>query len=265
MGILNITPDSFSDGGNYCSISEALKRAKEMIDEGADIIDIGGESTKPSSNPISEEEELNRVVPIVEAISKNYDIPISIDTYKHRVAEEAIKNGAKIINDITGFTYDVKMIEIAKKYRAKSIIMHSSHSSKGMNENSIKYIDIIKEVYYFFDKQIKILKNSGINDIVIDPGFGFGKTLNDNYKLLANLSLFKNLNVPILVGVSRKSMIGKLKEPNYQTNDRLAGTIALNTVSILNGASILRVHDIKEHKQMILALEKYMKSSSNNS
>jgi len=259
MGVLNITPNSFSDGACYNSTPLALKRVSEMINEGVDIIDIGGESTHPFSTPISENEELDRVIPIIEVIKKNYDITLSIDTYKSVVAEEAIKNGVKIINDISGFTFDSKMIDVAKKYNVKSIIMHTSNRPQIM-QNHISYNNIIEDIYNFFDKQIKKLKENDINDIVIDPGFGFGKSLDDNYKLLANLKTFKKFNLPILVGISRKSMIGKLKDPDYKVDERLGGTITLNTLAILNGASIIRVHDIKEHKQMILAIERYIRS-----
>ncbi len=254
MGILNVTPDSFSDGGKYNTLDNALFRAEKMLKEGADIIDVGGESTKPFSKSVSIENELERVIPVVEKINRNFKCIISIDTYKSRVAEEAIKNGAKIINDISGFCFDDDMEKVALKYNAASIIMHIKGTPKDMQINPF-YENVVDEVYNFLKDKSERLKSKGLSEIVIDPGFGFGKSLEDNYKLLRNLSKFKEINCPILAGISRKSMIGKVT--NIPPEDRLPGTIALNSIAILNGANIIRCHDIAENFQAIKIVEKY--------
>ncbi len=255
MGILNITPDSFSDGGLYNSTSSALKMAEKMIKDGADIIDIGGESTRPFSEPITVNEELDKVIPVIEKIGKNFDIPISIDTYKSEVANEALKNGATIINDISGFTFDKDMENIALKHNATVVIMHIKGTPKDMQINPT-YNDVVSEVYEFLNEKATHLKNIGLKEVVIDVGFGFGKSLDDNYVLLNNLDKFVSINSPILVGLSRKSLIGKVIESLPQ--ERVSGTVALNTVAILKGARIVRCHDVKENYQAIKVLEKYL-------
>lgn len=255
MGILNVTPDSFSDGGKYDSIDKALFRAEEMKKEGADIIDIGGESTRPFSNSVTLEEELERVIPVIERISKNIDTVISVDTYKSKVADEALKNGAKIINDISGFTFDKDMENIALKYNATSIIMHIKGTPKNMQSDP-HYDDVVKEVYDFLKEKVDLLKKIGLKDLIIDVGFGFGKSLEDNYRLLRNLKLFANIGCPILTGISRKSMIGKIVETT--PSDRAAATIALNTLAINNGTKIIRCHDVKENYQAIKVIEQYL-------
>ncbi len=257
MGILNVTPDSFSDGGKFMHMDKALHHAEDMIKNGADIIDIGGESTRPFSAPVSLDEELNRVIPVIEAINKNFDTIISIDTYKSRVAEEALKNGAEIINDISGFTFDENMKNIALKYDATCVVMHIKGTPQNMQVNPV-YEDIVAEIFNFFTDKTAGLKSSGIKKIIIDLGFGFGKNLDDNYKLLKNMKIFSNLGFPILVGISRKSMIGKIIDVLPQ--DRISGTIALNTVAVLNGAKIIRVHDIQENFQAAKVIEKYLDS-----
>lgn len=258
MGILNVTPDSFSDGGKYNSLDKALFHAEEMIMQGASIIDVGGESTRPFSQPVNVNEELDRVIPVIEKISSNFKTTISIDTYKSQVADIAIKSGAEIINDISGFTYDKEMINIAKKYNAACIVMHIKGTPKDMQANP-HYDDIIGEIYGFLEKQAVLLRSNGLNNIIIDVGFGFGKSLDDNYKLLNGLDKFVNLGYPILAGISRKSMIGKVIE--LEPDDRLFGTIALNTIAILKGAKIIRVHDVKENLQAIKVIEKYLVNS----
>jgi dihydropteroate synthase len=257
MGILNLTPDSFSDGGKFNSLNNALYQTEKMIKEGADIIDIGGESTRPFSEPVTLEEELERVIPVIEKINKEFDTIISIDTYKSRVAEESLKNGAKIINDISGFTMDAEMENVALKYNATSIIMHIKGTPKNMQTDPF-YKNVVKEVYDFLDERVKHLKKIGIKDIIIDPGFGFGKSLDDNYILLNKLTEFKKIGCQILAGVSRKSMIGKVLD--IPIDERLPGTIALNTIAILNGARIIRVHDVKENYQAVKIIEKYLES-----
>lgn len=255
MGILNATPDSFSDGGKYYQLDKALFHVEEMINQGVDIIDVGGESTRPFSKPVELDEELSRVIPIIESINKNFDIIISIDTYKSRVAEEALKNGAEIINDISGFTFDEKMIDVASKYNATCVVMHIKGTPKNMQVDP-KYTDIVEEIYSFLNERVKVLKEKSIKNIIIDVGFGFGKSLEDNYILLNNLKRFKEIGCPILTGISRKSMIGKVVnvEPEY----RISGTLALNTIAILNGTSILRVHDVKDNYQAIKVIQKYL-------
>jgi dihydropteroate synthase len=255
MGILNITPDSFSDGGKYYQLDKALFHVEEMISQGVDIIDVGGESTRPFSNPVELDEELNRVIPIIENINKNFDIIISIDTYKSRVAEEALKNGAEIVNDISGFTFDEKMVDITSKYNATCIVMHIKGTPKNMQVDP-KYNNVVEEIYNFLNQRVEILRERSIQNIIIDLGFGFGKSLDDNYILLNNLKSFKKIGCPILSGISRKSMIGKVVDVDPE--NRVSGTLALNTIAILNGTSILRVHDIKENYQAIKVIQKYL-------
>ncbi|MCD6107758.1 MAG: dihydropteroate synthase, partial [Caldisericaceae bacterium] len=210
MGILNITPDSFSDGGLYNSIEKALKHTQTMIQEGADIIDIGGESTRPGAEKITKEEEKKRTIPIIKEIRKNFpDIPISIDTYKASVAEEALKNGADIVNDISGLQFDEKMQDIAREFDAPVIIMHIKGTPKNMQQDP-HYEDIMKELLEYFDKRINALTSFGIKKIIIDPGIGFGKRLEDNLKIIKNIDEFSIFNLPVLLGVSRKSFIGSV-------------------------------------------------------
>ena len=243
MGILNVTPDSFADGGLYNNEESAIQHAKQMIADGADIIDIGGESSRPGSSPISEEEELKRVLPIVKALKD--EITISIDTYKPNVAKKCLEEGADMINDITGLT-NPEMIETIKQHNAAVIIMHMQGTPENMQDNP-KYEDVINEIKQFLQQQTQKAKVAGIQNIILDPGIGFGKTLEHNLKILKNLNEFKELNYPILIGTSRKSFIEKLTKA--EVKDRLPGTIAANTLAILKGAAIIRVHDVKEAKQ----------------
>lgn len=254
MGILNVTPDSFSDGGKFYKIDKALFHVEEMIKQGVDIIDVGGESTRPFSDPVELNEELDRVIPVIEKVNNNFNTIISIDTYKSTVAEEAFKNGAEIINDISGFTFDPLMVDLASKYKAACIVMHIKGTPKDMQVDP-NYNDVIGEIYSFLKDRVNKLKEKDIHDIIIDVGFGFGKSLDDNYILLKNLDKFKKIGCPILAGISRKSMIGRVV--NTDPADRISGTLALNVIAILNGANIVRVHDIKEHYQAIKVLQKY--------
>ncbi len=254
MGILNITPDSFSDGNKYNNLDKALSHCESMIKNGAEIIDVGGESTRPYSKQVEVQEELDRVIPVIEKIISNFDVTVSIDTTKSEVALESVKKGVQIINDISGFTFDNNMINVAKDYDAISIIMHIKGTPQNMQELPI-YDDIIAEVITDLRNKALLLTNNGLKRIVIDPGFGFGKSVDDNYQILLNLSLFKELGYPILAGISRKSMIGSVTGTNPE--NRLGGSIALNTVAALNGASIIRVHDIQEHQQLKLVIERY--------
>ncbi len=253
MGILNVTPDSFYDGGKYYSLDAALYHVEEMIRDGVDIIDIGGESTRPGATEISIEEEINRVCPVIERITREFPVPVSIDTQKSKVAEEALRCGVVMVNDISGLRKDPDMARIVAKYDAYCVIMHIRGTPQTMQLNT-EYDDLLSEIKDYLYNSITIAKNEKIADdrIIIDPGIGFGKSLEQNYIILNNISYFKKVGYPVLIGLSRKSLIGKLYENN---EDRLPATIALNAVAIYNGADIIRVHDVKEHKLMIKTLQ----------
>lgn len=253
MGIINVTPDSFYDGGRNFNKDTAIKRIFELCEQGADIIDIGGESTRPGADELSLEEELDRVCPVIEAVAKNTDKPISIDTYKSQVAEEALKLGATIVNDISGLNFDEKMASVASRYNPYLILMHIKGTPKNMQTDP-NYDDLLGEIRNYLEDSSRKALDSGIDrkKIIIDPGIGFGKTLEDNYRIINNISFFKQLGFPLLIGLSRKSLIGKLYEKD---NDRLFGTIALNSISALYGADIIRVHDVKEHYLALKTVE----------
>jgi dihydropteroate synthase len=257
MGILNITPDSFSDGGKYfddgLNKDKILKDALKMEKDGADFIDIGGESTRPGSEMVSVEEELERVIPVIEMIRKNSDIPISIDTYKSEVAEEALKCGADIVNDISGFRFDKKMAGITAMYNASCILMHIKGTPKDMQVNPV-YENVVGEVYSYLLESVLYAENAGIEQIISDVGIGFGKNLQNNLDLIKHLSVFRKLGYPILLGVSRKRFIENISQA--PVNERLEGTIAANTAGILNGANIIRVHDVKENVKAALVADK---------
>ena len=257
MGILNVTPDSFSDGGKFIHPSKALSHAQYMERNGADIIVIGGESTRPGAVPVSLEEELDRTIPVIEAIRKYSNISISIDTYKSEVAERALLAGADFINDISGLTFDSKMIEIVNKFDVPVVLMHIKGTPRNMQTNPT-YIDLIKDLLEYFSFQIKKILDFGIKkeQIIIDPGIGFGKQLNDNFILIRRLKEFSKLGFPILIGPSRKSFIGLTLD--VPSENRLEGTLAAVSVGILNGASIVRVHDVKEVKQTVIITDKIM-------
>ncbi|MCD6275699.1 MAG: dihydropteroate synthase [Thermoplasmata archaeon] len=258
MGILNVTPDSFSDGGKYYTVENAVKRVHEMVREGADIIDIGGESSRPFSSPVSEEEELGRIIPVLENLD-DLKVPISIDTYKPRVAEEALKRGASIVNDIYGLRKE-GMAEVIKDYDAAVVIMHMKGEPKNMQLNPT-YEDTVADIIRFLRNRIEFAISKGIEEdkIIIDPGIGFGKRVEDNLVILKNLNSFKSLGKPILIGTSRKSFIGKIL--NLDIEERLEGTIASNIVAVLKGASIVRVHDVKENIRAIKIAEAIMGAS----
>jgi dihydropteroate synthase len=250
MGILNITPDSFYEKSRYLNPEEAILRAKKMIKEGADIIDIGGESTRPGAIPLSEKEEINRIIPIVENLKNTVKKTISIDTTKPKVAQIAIENGVSLINDISGMQ-NPEMIEIAKTYKVDICVMHMQKKPQNMQENPYYEKGIISELLYWFDRKIENLISLGIDEskIIIDPGIGFGKTVNDNIEILKNIKKFKSFNKRLLIGVSRKSFMSKIL--NKKTDDLLAATLAINYILINNGVDIIRVHDVKEHKDLI--------------
>ncbi|MFH1227832.1 MAG: dihydropteroate synthase [Planctomycetota bacterium] len=259
MGILNVTPDSFSDGGKFYNHKHAIKHALKMVESGADIIDIGGESTRPGAQQISLSEELKRVIPIIKTIIKLRPCTIiSIDTYKSKVAEAAINAGARIINDISGLLFDKQMPDVAYKYKTPVVIMHIKGTPRNMQDNPY-YKNIIKEIKEYFRRKIAFALSKGINknQIIIDPGIGFGKRLEDNYVILKRLSELKTLGYPILVGPSRKAFIGKAL--NLPPGERLFGTVASVAISILNGANIVRVHDVSEMKQVSVICDNIVK------
>ena len=260
MGVLNVTPDSFSDGGQFNEIDSAILHVDKMLKNGADIIDIGGESTKPGSEPVSDSEELKRIVPIIKAIKNEYeDILISVDTYKSSVAKKALEAGADFVNDISGLTFDDEMVSLLAQRNIPVVIMHINGKPKTMQKN-ILYSDLISDMKRFFVKQCEYAINSGIkeNNIIIDPGIGFGKTFDHNFTLLKRLKEFEDLGFPILIGPSRKAFIGDVL--NLPSNERVEGTIATIVAGILNGANIIRVHDVKEIKRATIVTEKILKA-----
>jgi len=249
MGILNITPDSFSDGGKYNDLESALIRAKKMENAGADIIDIGAESSRPYSDRISAEEEKKRLLPVLKEVLKVTTVPISIDSYKSSVVRAALKEGASIVNDISGLRFDEKMAETAAEFSAPVIIMHIQGRPENMQDNP-SYQNLIFEIKKYLWDGIKIAKEAGIADdsIIIDPGIGFGKEQLHNLQILNRLESFKELNYPILIGTSRKSLIKYVNK--NEVNERLFGTAATVSTSIIKGANIVRVHDVAEIKKV---------------
>lgn len=254
MGILNVTPDSFFDGGRYQDPEQAVLRAKQMQDEGADFIDVGGMSTRPGSKEIPVEEELNRVIPVIKKIKDEVRIPVSIDTYRSAVADEALKNGACIVNDISAFNIDDEMPKVLAKHKASCILMHMKGKPFDMQKKPV-YEDLLAEILLYFEKAIWKANVENVEQVIIDPGIGFGKTIEHNLLLIKNIFELKKLDCPVMVGVSRKSFIGKLS--NTEPEDRLAGSISMNTISILNGVNILRVHDVKDTVNMVKIVDTY--------
>jgi len=246
MGILNVTPDSFSDGGQFFNKDRAVEQAFRMIEDGADIIDVGGESTRPGAAEVSVKEEIKRVVPIIKAITKQASVPVSIDTYKASVAEAAVSAGASMINDISGLRFDPEMPDIAAKSKVPVVIMHIKGTPKNMQRNPY-YKALIPEIMDYLREGISIARRSGISDekIIIDPGIGFGKTVAHNLEIINRLNEFTGFEKPILLGHSRKAFIGNILD-DAPVADRLEGTAAAAAIGIFNGANIIRVHDIKE-------------------
>jgi len=245
MGIINCTPDSFSDGGQFPTPEAAAERAVQMVDEGADIIDIGGESSRPGAQPVSEEEELSRVIPVIELLRNECSAWMSIDTYRSTVAREALRAGVRMINDISGLRFDSQMAGVACDFDVPVVVMHMKGEPRNMQANPV-YDDVVAEITGFFKERIRALGDAGIDKdkIIIDPGIGFGKTVEHNLHILNNLDRFNVLERPILIGVSRKSFIGKILD--LPANDRLEGTAAAVAFSLIRGAHIVRVHDVKE-------------------
>lgn len=246
MGVINVTPDSFSDGGLYYRRDVAVEHALRLADEGADIIDIGGESTRPGSEPVSPDEEIQRTIPVIEILAKKVNIPISIDTCKAAVAKRALDAGASIVNDISGLRADPEMPEVIARQKVPVVIMHIKGKPKDMQVNPV-YEALIPEIIDYLRGGIRLAVESGIKEdmIILDPGIGFGKTFDQNLEILKNLNEFALLGKPLLVGPSRKAFIGKILG-DLPVSDRLEGTAAAAAIAIMNGANIIRVHDVKE-------------------
>ena len=259
LGILNITPDSFSDGGLYLNPKKAFDKAIKLLNDGCDIIDIGGESSRPGSTPISSQEEIDRIIPVIEKIKNEVKCLISVDTYKADVASAAIKYGANIINDITGLSHDPDMIELVVKNNTPVVLMHMQGNPKYMQTNPF-YHNVIDDISTFFSKQIRKLDKKGfpLDKIILDPGIGFGKTLQHNLKILKNIDIICNLGCHTLIGTSRKSFIGDIL--NCPPEKRLEGTISSNLFAILQGVKIIRVHDVLEMRRALTILEKILKA-----
>lgn len=247
MGILNVTPDSFSDGGKFNRIDAALRHAEEMIRDGADIVDIGGESTRPGHTKISEEEEIARVVPVIEAVKSRFDVPVSIDTYKSKVTEAALQAGADLVNDIWGFKYDHKVAELTAQYGAACCLMH--------NRQEPIYQNFLEDVVQDMQACVQIARNAGVSDdkIILDPGVGFGKTYQMNLDMIHHVDVLHDLGFPILLGTSRKSVIGQTLD--LPTDQRVEGTLATTVIGVMKGCAFVRVHDIKENKRAIQMTE----------
>lgn len=247
MGILNITPDSFSDGGKFNDLDAALKHTEEMLQEGAEIIDIGGESTRPGHTVITEEEEIARVAPVIQAVKSRFDAPVSIDTYKGAVAEAALQAGADLVNDIWGFKHDKRVAELTAKYGAACCLMHNRHDAV--------YRDFLKDLVTDMEECVQIARKAGVAEdkIILDPGVGFGKTYEMNLEAIHHVDVLHSLGFPILLGTSRKSVIGLTLD--LPADDRVEGTLATTVVGVLKGCAFVRVHDIKENKRVIQMTE----------
>ncbi len=264
MGILNVTPDSFSDGGRYLDASRAIDRALQMQEEGADIIDIGGESTRPKSSAygegadrVSVEEELRRVLPVVSKVASKLSIPISVDTTKSVVAEKALAEGASMINDVSAFSFDPRMVSVIAFQQATAIAMHMLGTPKTMQINP-GYDNVTREVKNFLAERTGLARNAGIRQVIIDPGIGFGKRLEDNVALIRHIGEFRSLGCPVMVGVSRKGFIGALTDTPIEA--RVEGSIAAAIVAATNGADIVRVHDVRETKRALLISDAIIRS-----
>lgn len=250
MGILNVTPDSFSDGGLFAAADVAVAHADTLIEEGADILDVGGESTRPGHQPVSQDEEIARILPVIERVVARHGVPISIDTYKAGTADAALKAGARIVNDVWGLQRDPDIARVAAAHGAPVILMHNRHT---IDET----VDIIEDMKVWFARSLEIAHAAGIPDdhIVLDPGVGFGKTFEQNLQAVSRLPELKALGYPVLMGTSRKSLLGILAENKLAPKDRLNGSIASNSVAILLGADIIRVHDVRAHIEAARVVE----------
>jgi len=255
MGILNVTPDSFYDGGRYAAPDRAVRRALQIAEEGGDIIDIGAESTRPGAEPVGLEEELERLIPVIEAVRRETDLFVSVDTYKKPVAEEAIKAGADMVNDISGLRFDVEMADFVGKLSVPTVIMHIKGTPRDMQKNPI-YDDLFGEISGYLMEGVERAKKAGLSEdqIILDPGIGFGKKHEHNLLILANVERFRSLGYPLLIGVSRKSTVGKILG-GLGPGERLEGTLALSAYLVLKGVEILRVHDVLENRRVITVIE----------
>jgi len=255
MAILNVTPDSFSDGGTYYSKDKAIDHALKMEQDGADIIDIGGESTRPGADHISDAEEVNRVIAVIKGVRNYSGITISVDTTKSNVARKALEAGANMVNDISGLSFDPAMVKVIAKHRVPVVLMHIKGTPKSMQTNP-KYDNLIADIVSFLSNQIEFARVNGISEkqIIIDPGIGFGKTVDDNFAIIRELSQFSQLGFPILIGPSKKSFIGETL--NLPVNQRLEGTSAAVAACVMNGANIIRVHDVKEMRRVMIISSK---------
>ena len=243
MGILNVTPDSFSDGGRFNSLDRAMQHAQQMIDEGVDIIDVGGESTRPGYTLLSDEEEISRIVPVIEKLKANFDVPVSLDTYKGKVAQAGIAAGADLINDIWGLKYDDILAKVIAENDVACCLMH--------NRDNTDYADFLAGVIDDMRETVEIARSAGIKDekIILDPGIGFGKTYEQNLIMLNNLNVLDKFGYPLLLGASRKSVIGNAL--NLPVDERLEGTIATSVLAVMSGYAFVRVHDVKENKRAV--------------
>ena len=250
MGVLNLTPDSFYDGGKCPSLSEALKKAERMVEEGADIIDVGGESTRPGAVSLSAEEEMERILPVLREMGKRFSIPLSVDTYKAETAKAALNEGVSIVNDVGGLHRDPAMARIVAEYRTGVVVMHMQGDPRTM-QNAPRYDHVMEEIKTYLSEGIEkgIKAGIGKNSFLVDPGIGFGKTFSHNVEILKNLSFLLDLNKPILIGLSRKSFLGHLS--GLPVENRLEGSLAASVIAVLNGANILRTHDVKETKRAV--------------
>lgn len=258
MGIINVTPDSFSDGGLFVDPDRAIEYGIRLEADGADIIDLGGESTRPGALPVTAEDEIKRTIPVIKGLSGHVNIPISIDTYKSHVAELAIKAGASIINDVSALRFDPEMVNVAREYDTPVVLMHMLGKPQNMQTNPV-YGDIVRDVYNFLRERIEYAEKSGIrrDNIIIDPGIGFGKRFAHNLTLIKHLEVFQDLGCPLLIGPSRKAFIGDVLD--VPVNERLYGTAAVVALSITKGANIVRVHDVLAMKHVVKMTDAILK------
>jgi dihydropteroate synthase len=260
MGILNVTPDSFSDGGKFFKFEDAVARGMKMVEEGADIIDVGGESTRPESDPVSTQEELSRVIPVISSLVRGTNAPISVDTYKADVARQALDAGAQMINDISALRFDPQMRNLVRESGVPVVLMHIKGTPKNMQKDP-SYQNVIAEISQYLKESIQMARDAGIEagKIIIDPGIGFGKRLQDNLNILKNLKEFSILGCPILIGCSRKSFIGRIL--GLPPEERLEGSLAALAASVINGANVVRVHDVKESKRVVGILDAVLRAN----
>lgn len=261
MGILNVTPDSFSDGGRHAALPDAIGHARQMEADGADIIDIGGESTRPGAETVDAEEEMARVIPVINSLKSKSSVLISVDTYKAKVAEAALKAGADIINDISALRFDPKMVGLVAESKVPLALMHMLGTPRSMQDDP-SYQDCVGEISIFFSERIQFCQENGIDrsKLILDPGIGFGKRLQDNVAILTELHRFSELGLPLLVGASRKSFIGKLHNTGRSADSRIGGSVAAAVMAVQQGANIVRVHDVAETVEALKVVQAIQES-----